>query len=176
MCQTKVAGIRIMKNRLIEERKRLELNQEKMAELGGVAKRTYCDYEAGVSEPKASFLAAIAAAGADVQYILTGTRLAKLNNMMVILREVTQRVNDLPLDESSKSELQQLLFGLETANADLVANARTRLQTSDIEQYLTSRESALLDNYKHTDDFGKSIIEAAAFAAAEQKKQAKNGK
>jgi transcriptional regulator with XRE-family HTH domain len=63
-----------MKNRLIEERKRLGLNQDKMAEKGGVAKRTYCDYESGVSEPKASFFSAIAAEGVDVQYILTGTR------------------------------------------------------------------------------------------------------
>lgn len=69
-----IAEIRIMKNRLIEERKRLGLNQDQMAEIGGVAKRTYCDYESGVSEPKASFFIAIAAAGADVQYILTGLR------------------------------------------------------------------------------------------------------
>ena len=60
--------------RLLEERKRLGLNQDQMAEIGGVAKRTYCNYESGEREPMASFFAAIAAAGADVQYILTGMR------------------------------------------------------------------------------------------------------
>ena len=74
-----------MKDRLIEERKRLGLNQDEMAKTGKVAKRTYCDYEAGVSEPKAGFLASIAAAGADVLYIVTGMRMA-------------QPMTDLPLN------------------------------------------------------------------------------
>lgn len=37
------------------------------------------------------------------------------------------------------------------------------------QQTLSPREAALLDNYQHTDDYGKGIIEATAFAAAEQK-------
>jgi transcriptional regulator with XRE-family HTH domain len=60
--------------RLLEERKRLGLNQDQMAVLGSVAKRTYCNYEAGEREPMSSFFTAIALAGADVQYILTGVR------------------------------------------------------------------------------------------------------
>lgn len=64
----------IFGGRLLEERKRLGLNQDEMAKAGGVAKRTYCNYEAGDREPGAAFLEAIAAAGADVAYILTGCR------------------------------------------------------------------------------------------------------
>lgn len=60
--------------RLLEERKRLDLNQQEMADLGKVAKRTYCNYEAGEREPMGGFFTAIATAGADVQYILTGAR------------------------------------------------------------------------------------------------------
>jgi len=60
--------------RLLEERKRLDLKQDQMADIGGVAKRTYCNYESGEREPMSGFLIAIAAAGADVQYILTGIR------------------------------------------------------------------------------------------------------
>lgn len=60
--------------RLLEERKRLGLNQDQMAETGGVAKRTYCNYESGEREPMGSFFSSISAAGADVQYILTGIR------------------------------------------------------------------------------------------------------
>lgn len=60
--------------RLLEERKRLGLNQQQMADLGGVVKRTYCNYEAGEREPMGGFFTAIATAGADVQYILTGIK------------------------------------------------------------------------------------------------------
>ena len=35
---------------------------------------------------------------------------------------------------------------------------------------LTPRQAALLDNYAHTDEQGKKIIEAAAFAAAKPSK------
>jgi transcriptional regulator with XRE-family HTH domain len=60
--------------RLLKERKRLGLNQDQMAASGGVAKRTYCNYEAGEREPMGGFFTAISAIGADVQYILTGMR------------------------------------------------------------------------------------------------------
>lgn len=57
---------------LEEQRIRLRKTQEEMAELGGVKLRTYANYASGDRVPDAAFLAAIAAAGADVQYILTG--------------------------------------------------------------------------------------------------------
>lgn len=60
--------------RLAEERGGLGKNQDEMANIGGVAKRTYCYYESGEREPGVGFLSAIAAAGADVQYIITGVR------------------------------------------------------------------------------------------------------
>ena len=62
------------KDRLLEERKRLGLNQDQMAAAGGVAKRTYCNYEAGEREPMGGFFSLIAGIGVDVQYILTGIR------------------------------------------------------------------------------------------------------
>lgn len=45
-----------------------------MAAIGGVAGSAYTNYLEGKRAPDADFLAAIAAAGADVQYILTGIR------------------------------------------------------------------------------------------------------
>lgn len=59
--------------RLKEERKRMGLTQAEMADIGGVIKTTMFNYENG-REPGSGFLAAIAAAGADVLYILTGAR------------------------------------------------------------------------------------------------------
>ena len=60
--------------RLAGERDRLDLSQVAMASLGGVAKRSQQNYESGERMPDAAYLAAIAGAGADVLYILTGQR------------------------------------------------------------------------------------------------------
>ena len=58
--------------RLKEERNRMGFNQPDFAALGSKTKKTLIDYEKGKTSPDAVFLAAISAAGADVQYILTG--------------------------------------------------------------------------------------------------------
>lgn len=60
--------------RLAEERERLGLNKSEMAIAGGIAKPTYLRYESGGRSPDGAFFAQIAAAGADVLYILTGQR------------------------------------------------------------------------------------------------------
>lgn len=60
--------------RLKEERQRLALSQAALGEIGGVQKRAQINYEAGERYPDAAYLAAIARAGADVQYIVTGVR------------------------------------------------------------------------------------------------------
>lgn len=63
-----------MSQRLATERMRLGLTQGEMAKAAGTPFRTYCTYEAGYTEPRGSFFTAIAGAGADVLYILTGAR------------------------------------------------------------------------------------------------------
>lgn len=60
--------------RLREERERLGLTQEAFGAAGGVLKRAVINYEKGERFPDASFMAGVAAAGADVQYIVTGKR------------------------------------------------------------------------------------------------------
>ena len=60
--------------RLREERERLGFSQEAFGALGGVQKRAQINYEKGERHPDSAYLAAIAAAGADVLYILTGQR------------------------------------------------------------------------------------------------------
>lgn len=67
---------KIFSERLKSERERLKLDQEQMASAGGVKKRTYCYYESGERCPDAAFMAAIAAAGADVLWIITGDMVA----------------------------------------------------------------------------------------------------
>ena len=60
--------------RLQSERKRLNLNQSELGELGGVSKNTQSLYENNTRAPDVTYLAAIAKHGVDVGYIVTGER------------------------------------------------------------------------------------------------------
>lgn len=60
--------------RLREERERLGLNQTDFAGLGEASKHSQIDWENDKSAPNARFLAAIAEAGVDVRYVVTGER------------------------------------------------------------------------------------------------------
>ena len=60
--------------RLKVERERLSLNQTAFGELGGVKKLAQINYENNIRLPDAGYLAAIASAGADVLFIITGSR------------------------------------------------------------------------------------------------------
>ena len=61
-------------DRLKEERKRLGLTQAEAAALAPVQRETWGRYESGALAPGMEVLEAFALAGADVQYVLTGTR------------------------------------------------------------------------------------------------------
>jgi transcriptional regulator with XRE-family HTH domain len=65
-------------SRLREERKKTGLNQEDYGSIGGVKKGAQLNYETGERYPDAAYLEKIAAAGADVQYIVTGVRSVNL--------------------------------------------------------------------------------------------------
>lgn len=63
--------------RLREERDRLGLNQTDFATLAGQSKKSQVRYEADERSPDGQYLAAIAEAGADVLYVLTGHRVSQ---------------------------------------------------------------------------------------------------
>ena len=60
--------------RLLEERERLGLSQPALAEVCGVTMRSQRNYEKDERQPDATYLAALTTTGADVLYVLTGTR------------------------------------------------------------------------------------------------------
>ncbi|TAM72327.1 XRE family transcriptional regulator [bacterium] len=62
-------------NRLREERQRLGKTQLSFAVLCGVRKRAQINYEQDKRKPDSAYLEAVAAAGADVTYVLTGRRM-----------------------------------------------------------------------------------------------------
>ncbi|RPT94569.1 helix-turn-helix domain-containing protein [Pseudomonas aeruginosa] len=62
--------------RLRAERERLGFSQQELADICGVTMRTQRNYEKGDRQPDASYLAALAKAGGDVLFFLTGQRQA----------------------------------------------------------------------------------------------------
>lgn len=60
--------------RLAEERKRLGFNQTDFGKIGGVTKTSQVNYESGERSPNVDYWQAVSQVGADVLYILTGTR------------------------------------------------------------------------------------------------------
>ncbi|CAM2189083.1 Helix-turn-helix domain-containing protein [Burkholderia cepacia] len=66
--------------RLKRERSRLGLNQTELATLGGVQQHAQYQYEKGLRRPNADYLSAIATAGVDILYVLTGVEGARLED------------------------------------------------------------------------------------------------
>lgn len=60
--------------RLFEERDRLKLTQQEMAEAAGVQKRAYNYYEKGERYPDAAALEKLSKRGIDVYYVISGLR------------------------------------------------------------------------------------------------------
>lgn len=63
-----------LSGRLKEERERLGLTQQELADRMGVSRKTQINYESGLREPDASYLSAFSALGGDVLFVLTGQR------------------------------------------------------------------------------------------------------
>lgn len=94
--------------RLREERLRLALSQRELGEIGGVEANAQRHYEDASRFPKANYLAAIAAAGVDVLYVLTGER-----HMAVLAAErLTQTQHDLQRFQRQLKQLQRCSEGL----------------------------------------------------------------
>lgn len=60
------------KGRLKEERERIGHTQAQLAAIAGVTKTSQSNYESDKRQPDTGYLAAIAGAGIDVQYVVTG--------------------------------------------------------------------------------------------------------
>lgn len=69
-------------DRLREERVALGLKQEEFAQLGGVNRNTQGSYEKGDRNPDTAYLTAIAAAGVDIFYVITGVRSSQASPML----------------------------------------------------------------------------------------------
>lgn len=101
--------------RLARERVRLGLSQTQMAQLGGVALRTYSNYESGEREPGILSLAGWAANGADVLYIVTGRHMTSLMSP----EEDAVVAGYRELDARGRAGVLALIGGLSAAATDV---------------------------------------------------------
>ena len=90
--------------RLREERIRLNLSQRELGEIGGVQANAQRHYEDASRFPKANYLAAIAASGVDVLYVLTGER----HMPLLTADRLAQTQQDLRRFQRQLKQLQQL--------------------------------------------------------------------
>jgi transcriptional regulator with XRE-family HTH domain len=63
-----------MGRRLLEERKRLALNQEALGAKANVSRAAQATYESGKTPPDIIYMALVGEAGVDVGYVLSGRR------------------------------------------------------------------------------------------------------
>ena len=166
-----------IEDRLKEERGRLGLNQPDFAALAGRTKKTLIDYEKGSTSPDAKFLAAIAAKGADAQYILTGKRslnppsdLPPSDQWQSLISSMSKVVDDLQLgNECQAADLRDILCYVAQGKAKGVKEAMQDYAGSN----LTIPEKNLLVAYrmatKHDQAFMDRLAEFVANAGKEAK-------
>jgi transcriptional regulator with XRE-family HTH domain len=70
----KIANMNTFGSRFSEERRRLKLSQEGLAEAVGISKRAVGSYEREERSPDADILMRLIGLGMDVHYVLTGKR------------------------------------------------------------------------------------------------------
>nr|WP_284146363.1 helix-turn-helix domain-containing protein [Pseudomonas mosselii] len=73
-CASESAPEGTVGDRLREERVRLNLSQEDLAQAGGVNRNTQGSYERGARNPDAAYLVAVAGLGVEVGFVLFGKR------------------------------------------------------------------------------------------------------
>ncbi|ARQ75157.1 transcriptional regulator [Pseudomonas fragi] len=85
---------------LREERVRLGLKQEEMAQIGGVTRNTQGSYERDERRPDTGYLKALHAVGLDILYVVTGARTPEVVGGLSEEEEVmVKRYRSMPPDD-----------------------------------------------------------------------------
>lgn len=96
-------------DRLAEERKRKGLNQAAFAAIGGISVKTQVLYEKAERVPDANYLAAIAGAGFDVLYVLTGAP----SSTALSVEESAVVAGYRALDQRGRAGVHALISGMQ---------------------------------------------------------------
>lgn len=104
--------------RLREERRRLGYSQADFAEVAGVSRAAQIKYEKGERHPDARYLAAIAEAGADVLYILTGDRSLDKERLVLAIEAVEEALSETNKVMDARHKAELVLAAAELLSAD----------------------------------------------------------
>jgi transcriptional regulator with XRE-family HTH domain len=167
----------IIGERLKEERIRLGKNQEDFAAIGEASLRSQIDWEKGKAFPNAKFLASIAEAGADVQYILTGVRSISLackpetrEQHLYAVKAAAELAQKSGLPEKQAADLVDIAYHLGVQQFAALA------ETPPNYTVLRPDQAALLDNLEHcTKEDQDAIKRMALLAAKADRKEGTNG-
>ena len=107
-------------SRVKSERIKLSLNQAQAGDLCGVSREMWGKYERGDAVPGGEVLFAFAAAGADIQYILTG---------IPCIPVTTEAENAQPLPSRAKALLDNYLNTDDTGKRIIEATALAAAQS-----------------------------------------------
>lgn len=130
--------------RLKEERKRLGLNQDEFAALGGVKKGAQFNYENGSRNPDSEYLVAIAAGGVDVLYLLTGEHASSA--LSGDEKELLKSYRSL--DIRGKAGLLGMIEGIENAEAKMLTMLQRRSIATKVDQLADANGMASTEIYQ----------------------------
>lgn len=139
-------------DRIRLERKRLGLSQEAFGALGKVRKQAQIKYEKGARRPNSEYFEGIAAAGADVDFILTGHDRV----FREVLEDVATAVSETAGCDDHSSDATRVL-----SRYDELRTERRRGQAATA---VDEREAKLLTSFRRIPEEGKAAVEAACFA------------
>jgi transcriptional regulator with XRE-family HTH domain len=84
-------------DRLRDERLRLGLSQEDLAQVGGVNRNTQGSYERGARNPDTAYLAAVASLGIDTVFVLTGQK--QVSDLNPVEAQIIEQYRNIPEDD-----------------------------------------------------------------------------
>lgn len=131
--------------RLKEERTRLGYSQAEFAEIAGAHRKSQGNYESGERVPDAAYLAAIAAAGADVHYIVTGEGEVPASRTLTPDERVLLD-GYRTLDPATRKRLLAFVLGGESPPAGAVAATVTQFIGGDVSGHVAGRDIVSSDN------------------------------
>jgi transcriptional regulator with XRE-family HTH domain len=151
--------------RLRELRRASGKNQTEFAAIAGVSRNAQVNYEAGKRSPDSDYMAALQAAGYDVQYVLTGYRTSDVPGAREFMDRMEEaaaktralwRVYPLPEDPGLFAAMQgvRAIPGATDGHTDALAQAMSSLLTQpatqgvrdepDVARYVQGLDEALL--------------------------------
>ena len=104
-CAFGSGDVRSAGERLRDERVRLGLSQEDLAQAGGVNRNTQGSYERGARNPDTAYLAAVASLGIDTVFVLTGQK--QVTDLSPVEVQIIEQYRQIP--DADKNALRRFL-------------------------------------------------------------------